>query len=227
MSDSPTPPFDSAANPYTATPPVQPSSNDVSLRPTGVTVVAVLCLLGGGMGVLSGIMQLLQPLFQGMATAFVPTGQAGDAQREWFAEIQAVNARYMIPNLSVSALALIVSCCLVVGGIALLRPTRWSSTWIRRTLLAAIAVASVQLVLFFIVQAALQPIMARQFEVMAGPNGNPLGESETMKSIQLATMAFTYAFAIFWFLVKIVAYIWGRRYLNRDHVKAYLSEASA
>jgi hypothetical protein len=179
-----------SVNPYTDRPLEPLDASTVILRPTGVTVVGVLCIVGGGMGLLSGLMQLLQPLFQGIATAFVPTGQAGDPQREWFAEIEAVNAKYMILNLSFSVVAIAVSACLVIGGISLLKPTKWSGTWIRRTLLGAIAIANVQLILFFAVQAELQPVMARQFDVMAQGNqgANPVGTSDTFKTMQTVIM---------------------------------------
>jgi len=218
-------PPEGTANPYASLPPIPGNGATAVLRPTGVSVVAVLCILFGILGVLSGLMQAGQLVFaQKFATAFVPSGEEGNAQREWFGEMQAINTKYIIPNAVSVAATTGLSICLLVGGIGLVKPTLWSRTWIRRTLLAAIIIETLRQVLYGVLQFELQPVMARQFEVMAP--GGPSGTPEMFKTLQTAMMFIGYAFAILWFLLKLAGYIWGRSYLNRDTVKGYIDQAT-
>ena len=227
MNDSTKP--HSAINPYSSRSLTAEAPSTITLRPTGVTVVAVLSILGGILGALSGLMQLVQHLAQNLATAFLPAGQAGDAQRQWFAEIQEVNSRFLIPNLAVGAMTIVLGLCLLIGGIGLLQPKSWSRTFLRKTFLAAIAFEVVRMIYYVVLQIALFPVMQRQFEAMgsdAGP-GNPLANSETFQTMQTTFMVIGFAFALLWFLIKLAAYFWGRSYLNRDHVKAYCNQSLA
>lgn len=214
-------------NPYVAAPPQPAPGIEIPLRPTGVTIVATLCILGGTLGVLSGLMQVGQQIFQDFATAFVPAGEAGDAQRKWLAEVYAVNTKYFIPNTIIAVAGTAVSVCLVVGGFGLLKPTTWSRNWLRRTLLAAIVVAVLQQIVYWLWQIDLYPIMMRQFEAM-GPQGkeDSFASSESMKQMQFMFIVLGYVVMVGWFLIKLAAYIWGRVYLSRDTVKSYCDQSS-
>ena len=153
---------------------------------------------------------------------------AGDAQREWFAELQAVNARFLIPSVAAALVAIPLGVGLVVGGIGLLQPNKkWSRIWLRRIFAVLIVFEVLRQILFVVVQVALFPVMQRQFEAMApAGGGNPAMDPEIFQSMQTVFMIVGYAFWLLWFLTKLVAYIWGRRYLNRDNVKAWCGEAT-
>ncbi len=217
---------ENTSNPFTSGSQMPREPSTITLRPTGVTVVGVLCILGGIMGALAGLVQLGQQFFQNLATSFLPAGEAGDAQREWFAEMQEVNSKFLIPNLTLGVIAIALGACLVIGGVGVLQPKKWSRTWLRRTFLAAIVFEVLRMILYAVWQFSLFPIMQRQFEVMApgAQPGNPAVNSETFQTMQLAMMLIGLVFAFLWFLTKLVAYFWGRRYLNRDPAKAYCAK---
>jgi len=103
---------DSGINPYAAQsqPPIHATA--VALRPTGVTVISVLCIVGGIMGFLAGLMQMGQQFAQSFATSFLPPGEAGDAHREWYAQMQTINDRYLIPNLGAGVAVMALGVCL-------------------------------------------------------------------------------------------------------------------
>ena len=76
-------------------------------------------------------------------------------------------------------------------------------------------------------QVAMFPVMQRQFDAMApAGGGNAPMDPEIFRSMQLVIMVLSYGFGVVWFLTKLVAYVWGRRYLNRDNVKADCGEAT-
>lgn len=202
------------------------ATENPNLRPTGVTVTAVLCITGGIFGVMSGLMQIVQQ-FVGASFAgwFATAGQAGDAQREWFAELNAVTAKYLIPNVGFAGTTGLLGVCLLIGGAALLKPTGWSRVWIRRTLLAAIVIEILYQIVFVVMQIDLFPVMQRQFDVMMQPGG--AGQQPNMdmvKTIQTIFFYLGFVFAAVWFLTKLSLYIWGRVYLNRDQAKAYCDQ---
>ena len=180
------------------------------------------------MGLLSGLMQLGQQFAQKFAASFAPPGAAGDAQREWWAELQAINDRFLIPNLSIALVAIVLGACLAIGGIGLLQPKRWSREWLRRTFLFAIVFELARQAVFVVMQVAMFPVMQRQFDAMApaGGGGNAPMDPEIFRSMQLVIMVLSYGFGVVWVLTKLIAYIWGRRYLNRDNVKAYCGETT-
>jgi hypothetical protein len=98
---------------------------------------------------------------------------------------------------------------------------------LRQTFLVAIVFEILRQILFVVMQVAMFPVMQRQFDAMvpAGGGGNPAMDPEVFQSMQIVIMVLSYGFGVLWFLTKLVAYIWGRRYLNRDIVKAYCGEA--
>jgi len=217
---------DSVVNPYAAHSQPSVQAVAVALRPTGVTVISVLCIVGGIMGFLAGLMQLGQQLVQGFVMSSLQPGKAGDAQREWYAQMQAVNDRYLIPNLGFGVAAMALGLCLLIGGAALLKPKSWARTWVRRTFLVAIIFEILRQILYVVWQVELFPVMQRQFEVMVAPNGDSTGSPAMLKTMQTAIMLLSYGFGAIWFLTKLVAYIWGRRYLNGKIAKAYCVETS-
>jgi len=170
---------------------------------------------------LAALMQMGQHFAQSFATSFLPPGEAGDAQRQWYAEIQSINDRFLIPNLGIAVATLALGLCLLIGGAALLKPKKWARTWVHRTFLAAIVFETLRQVLYVVWQIELFPVMQRQMEVMTTPNGNTMESPAIMKTMQAAMMFLMYGFGAIWFLTKLVDYIWGRRYLRGEVAKAY------
>jgi len=205
------------------------SPSGPNVRPTGITVVSVLCVIGGTFGVLSGLMQVVgQFVGTAFAGAFMPAGAAGDARRQWMDDLQAVTTKYLIPNMGLGIASFIVGICLVVGGLALLKPKPWARTWVRKVLLAAIVVEVLGMLIYIVSQIEMFPIMQKQFDVMM-PQGGGGGNNpppEMLKAFQIGAILFGYVIAVFWSLAKLGAFIWGRSYLNQQAAKTYCDVAA-
>jgi len=106
----------------------------------------------------------------------------------------------------------------------LLKPKKWARTWVRRTFLVAIVFEILRQILYVVWQVELFPMMQKQFDVMVIPNGDSIESREMLKTMQTAAMFMMYGFGAIWFLTKLVAYAWGRRYLNGAIAKAYCVE---
>lgn len=224
MSDDPeTPP---SLNPYAASPSHPGSIEEevyTDLRPTGVTVTGVLCLLGGILGVLMGIGVVIQLLIGNQfATAMTPPGASGNVQRQMMSEMQAVSDRFMVATTCSSIGVFLFGCCLLIGGVALFKKRVWVPTWLQCTFFALVVFELARQVLLVFVQLEMMPIMDRFMSQMAKTNGPP-GQQAMMGTIQKASMIIGLAFSIGWAVCKIGLLIWGYRYLGKSEVRAYFS----
>lgn len=221
MTDNPTSDFGDHS-PYAAST-VSPSGPNV--RPTGITVTSVLCIIGGTFSLLSGLMQVVaQIVGTAYAGAFIPAGVAGDAQRQWMNELQAAATKYLIPNIGLGCASCIVGIGFVVGGLALLKPTPWARTWVRNVLLAAIVIEVLGMLIYIVTQVEMFPILQRQFDVMMPQGGGGGGNAPSpviFKAIQTGAMYFGYGMTVFWSLAKLGAFVWGRSYLNQQSAITY------
>ena len=208
----------------TKTPFAQPRIEPTPQRPTGITVVSVLCIIGGIFSIMSALMQA----FGQLISAQFSGAFAGDQQQaEWWGEFEALNAKYVLPNLGFAIVVAGLGICLLVGGIALLKPQAWSRRWLRRTLLAAIVVEILHQMLYAVMQIDMYPVMQKQFETMApAGGGNQQPPPEMLQTFHTVAIVIGFVFAALWFLTKLTLFIWGRVYLNRDTAKAYCATKS-
>ena len=126
------------------------------VRPTGMTVISVLCILGGIVGVLVGIGGIAQiflaEAFANLASAGTAPGGMADAQREMQQQMQAVANQFFIPNLLALTAKITIAVFLLVGGIGLIRNKFSAVKLLRRTLLAAIGLEFIYMILQGFVQ---------------------------------------------------------------------------
>ena len=218
----------SGVNPY-ASSPMQSSALDddayTNLRPGGVTVTGVLCILGGIMGTLASLLGILQLVVGSQfANAMTPGGAAGGAQQKMMAEMQAVNDKFLIFNGIITVGALVFGCLLLIGGIAIFQKKPWVLTWLRRTFFGLAIFEVFRQILYVFVQLEMMPIMQKFFGQMG--QGAP-GQQAMMSSMQNVMMMIGLAFAIGWALVKIGLFAWGYRYLGKPHVVAYFKASDS
>ena len=204
----------------------QPLVDDVLIRPIGVTVTGVLCSLAGGLGVLMAVLIVLQLLFASQINnAFTPPGKAGQAQRQFQAELQAVTDKYMPGHLTVGVVNMGISICLLVGGIACLRSCDWAPLWLRRVFLALIVFELIRTIFYIVVQIDMAPALEQGLERMA--KADPNAPAAAMQSIQKISTIIGYVFWAVWIIGKLIVIIWGRVYMGKEHVVDYFRRANS
>ena len=211
-------------DPYAVQPPRVYATGDVSVRPTGVTVIAVVCLLAGIVGLLSGIFGLIGLFFgEYVANAFPQPAEAQKLQQQMQAEINAVTQKFFWLTLPLMLIGLLISTCLVAGGIGLLATKPWARVLLRRVLLGAIVIECIKSVTYVFTQLEMGPIMHEYMGKIAGNSGGAGGEA--MGQMMQAITYVGIGFMVIWTLAKLAMMAWGSRYLNRPATKEYFQNA--
>ncbi|WP_372722468.1 hypothetical protein [Novipirellula sp.] len=220
---------EAAGHPTEANPYVQAQlADDVAVvRPTGITVVAVVCIVAGILGGLSSLGSLANTLFaQRFASMFTPSGAAGEIQGEMQREMMAVLGRYYFVNIALSFLGIAIGAALFAGGIGLIQRKLWSRSWIRRTLLVAIFFESVRVVVYSLTQFELFPVTQEYMQKIAGQQGGGMG-GETMAWFSTIGVVISMLFIVGWFSLKLFLMIWGRRYLAKPTLDGYFGVSAS
>lgn len=216
-----------AVNPYASAEATQPHTVAADLRPTGVTVIGVMSVIGGGFAILGSAMFALQLAFGAMfAGAMTPPGKAGEVQADYMAQIQAVSDRFMIPNVAVTLTNCVIGVFLIVGAIKLLRRQPGAATFVRRVLLAVIVFELVRLIPTLMMQMQIYPLTQAFMEKTVNTQGNNGAPPMMMKSIQQISMIIGIVFMFGWLTVKLGLVIWSRVYLKRQNVIDYFAGSS-
>ena len=189
-----------------------------------ISIIAVVLGALGVLGALMGIVGLaLSSQLQG---AFAPPAPPGmpqemvDLQNQMQAEIQAIQERFWVANLTMTIIQLVVSGMLLVGGIQCLMRSAPG----RKVLLTACSVA----IVFEIVRAVVQTLMQVQTasvtqRFMQGMFGNEDAQAaELMATFGRAAIMVGVCFGLMWVLVKLVYYILAIRTLRKPEVRAQL-----
>ncbi len=200
-------------------------AHDVTgVRPIGLTVVGVLCTLDGIIGVLLGLMGVVQLFFaQHIANAFTAgSGPMMEAQQKMQQQVQTVNDAFFVPNLIGMLALLVLSVVFLVGGIGLLRDRNRARLILRKAMLFAIALEISRLVLQSIIQIKMMPIMEGYVaDLTAGANNQ--GGSAAMSQFAMIGVVVGIVMWLIWSMIKVGLLIWGRIYLNRPNVIDYMS----
>ena len=192
-------------------------------RPGGLTLVCVIAIVLGALGLLGALMGMASlAIGSAVQDAFTMRQQPGmadevvDAQIEMQESVQAVTDRYWGFHLGFSLVHLVVAGGLLAGGIVALRLSPSG----RRFLITAFVVA----ILFELSRAVFQGIV--QIDMWAGisdsmsrmaeiptKNGGPSGAflAAVMNASVLVGIGFTACFV----LAKVIFYGVGARYLSR------------
>tara|TARA_R110002049_G_scaffold2750_9_gene22377 strand:+ start:48174 stop:48818 length:645 start_codon:yes stop_codon:yes gene_type:complete len=212
-------------DPYAVQPHRAYVDGDVSVRPTGLTVIAVISLLAGIVGLLSGFFGVAG-LFLGemFANVVQPAGPGQDLQQAMQKDINAVTQKYFWVTLPLLLAGMVVSGLMATGGIGILASKCWSRVLLRRVLMVAIIVECLKAVTQFLSQLEMGPIMREHMGKIANSGNSPGGEAMG-QMIQVMTY-FGIAFMAVWTIMKIALMIWARVYLNRPATKEFFDKVA-
>ena len=219
----------------------------MNARPGWLTAVCIIALALGGLGLLGSIFGAvslfagprLQSSFQKISFG-IPNGPQGklppnfeemqELQEKLQGEILEIQRPWMTINLSLMIVNLVLSGCLLYGGIQGLQLAPSARTWLMGAFAAAILFELVRLVPTIGIQIATtevtQQYMAEVLEMSMAqqPQNMPPQQREMMKGV-VATgmrlgMVLGLMFAAVTLLVKLAFYIAGILYLRRPHIRA-------
>ncbi|MGV3483230.1 MAG: hypothetical protein ACO1RT_02295 [Planctomycetaceae bacterium] len=208
-------------HPYSAHMPPAGSLEPGQHRPSGLTATGVLCIVGGVVGILSGLLTLLNALLSDvMASAFSMPGPDQAAQQQFYDQLQAVADRYFIATLVTSSATFLIGLGLLAGGVGIFSSPPWGRILIRRVLVAAMVIEIVKAIVYSLSQFDMMPIMESHMQQMADKAGGgamPMGEMmRVMTWIGISIW-------LVWAMLKFGLYLAGRHYLKRPHVIAYFA----
>lgn len=194
------------------------------VRPGGVTLVGVLAIVLGVMGIFGGCggaaALLLNPLMQGALQPPPGAPPFQRAQAELNAEIMGVNQNHMIP-LSISLVGLtVVAIWLTVGGIQTLRMRPQGRVILLYGFLATILFEVVRSGHMLVMQLEMLPIyeefrnrIAREIS-----DRSQLAGLQTMLNLMQAAVIFGIVIGIGWVVIKVVVYGLCARYLSKPEI---------
>lgn len=206
--------------PQISSPQVSSSQRSSSLRPLGVTVMMVLCIVGGLVGLSNGCMSGFGLVFNQMASDLLG-GDPDSANGRMQAEVLRTNQQFMIPNIVLMILGLAVSGGLLAGGLGLLRIKPWALTVLRRSFIACIVYELLRSVLFTVIQVRNAPAMEQFYKDMAAESNAP-DMSEMMNVMIWVGLAIWGV----WIVTKIGLIIWGYVYAGSDTAKEYVGKSA-
>ncbi len=199
------------------------------VRPLGITVIGVLTILGGIVGLLSGLMGIAQLLLaEKLSAMFIPSGTPmADTQMQFQQEMQAVTKSFLVPNLLMMVFGMVIAGFLLVGGIGLLRNQKRAVSLLSRLFLAMIFFEVCRSVLNAIVQWQMYPVMAKYMKQMASGNGQPGASGEMIAQMAMVGAVIGLVSWLIWSVAKIGLLWWGRRYLGRPLVREYFDAVAS
>ncbi len=214
-------PFDGpvGTNPYAA---VQPQYAPSEARPSGVSAVAILMCVFGGIGMLTGLMAVVQWMFAGVFQDMMKNvgGPNAQGQAKYMDEMAEVTDGIFIPSILLTVATLILCSCMIFGGVLLLRRNIAGLEFSRKTLFWVVGLVFFNTALAVYTQVQMAPVMRRMMESNAG-NGAP-----NLGGFQFVFMIITIVIAVVWGIAKVVMCLWGASYLRRDHVIDYFNRES-
>ena len=183
-------------------------------KPTGLTVVPVLCLVLGVLGVLTGLLGMLMVFFQKEASSFQNL-QANQAPGivELQAKILEFQQTQTIPNLIFHGCNLIVGALLIIGALGVLGLQESKRGLLRNTLLCA----TIFVVLRGFYYAWVQYSSMNLISGMTLPNGSDTATFTFQTAMQVGFII-GIAFAVAWAAILVVFYLWSRSYLGKESV---------
>lgn len=193
---------------------VKPGSN--SKAPTGLMILAIVCIVFGTLGLLQATCGSVFFLFQDQFNELQAQGPDADMQKE----IAAMQAGYQIPNLILTVVNFIVAPLLIIGGIGCLRRSGNLRGLFRNALLLAAAYVFVRAAFGIFMQASLMGPM--QETVSKQMNG---AQAEAAAGMIMAIFIGSAVAGVLWALATVIFYLWGWSYLDKKHVKDYLGNA--
>jgi hypothetical protein len=220
------------ADPY-ANPQSKPGPYDMPnlppKKPGALTAVGVVGIVMGILGLGAACLVLVGlPLQAQMQGTFnpVPPPNAPPVMRlqyEMNVEMQAIQDRYMVPNMVFGGLHLLLAAGMIIGGILVLKTNPAGRTLLMYTLLAVIVFELVRAAVGLMAQLEIMPITTMYMERIMREAGGPGGNNATAQMfarIMKGATIFGMVMALMWPLAKIIIYGISARYLASDQVVA-------
>ncbi|MEM9646505.1 MAG: hypothetical protein AAF989_16050, partial [Planctomycetota bacterium] len=190
-------------NPYGSAPP--PNTYDgPPIRPLGVTIIMVVTILVGILGLGSAMFGAAGLVFgEWLANSFTPDGDEAALQMQL--ELQEVSRQFLIPNVLLLICGFVVSIGYLTGGVGLAISKAWSGKLLRNVFLASVILDFLRMGLGIVIQRQNAPIMRRMFQQQSqnGPDLSQMTDAFIWLGIGLS---------VIWLLVTAGLKLWGRFY---------------
>jgi hypothetical protein len=197
-------------------------------RPGGLTVICVLAIVIGALGLMTGCVGLFSQVFNQQMQDGLAGIQArdnkevGELQKEMNAKVVLASAKYALLNKLLAVAQLAVAGSLLAGGIMSLKLRPLGRKLLLGAFVAAIVVETAQLYPTLAVQRATAPIVAeytpKMVKAQAPQGGQQPGMNEAMSAIMSVAMIVGMVFVIGMAVVKGVFYVIGIVYLRKPSV---------
>ena len=222
MTSDPQPISPLSANPYAGESASFAVNNNVRQRPGGLTVVGVMCIVGGIVGLMGGLFGIVSLFFgAAMASAFAPTGPQQQVQQEMNSKIQEVTSALMIPNVLIILGTIGVCGCLLIGGIGVFGKRPRGRTLLLKVFLIAMILECFRIALYVFTQLEMLPIMEEYMPKMMSQAGNSGPSGPAIGTMMRVMTLIGLGLWVAWGLAKIGLYAWGRSYLKKPLVINY------
>jgi hypothetical protein len=203
------------------------------VRPTALTVICVLGIVFGVLGLLGGGIGLLSQLFSSQIQQAVTAGQTGTgpaagAQTEILARTMEISKKYNPILIPLTIAKILVEGALLIGAIMTLGFKLTGKSMLAGALIAAAILESIQFIPRTMMQrdtsAALADLMPQIMAAQQGARGMPAGFDMSAMMNGIGTV--TLVFGFFWLVAKIVLYVLGTKYLRRPDIEALFTSTS-
>jgi len=196
------------------------------VRPRALTVVCVLAIVFGALGLLAGCVGLLSQLAASAVQQALTAGQAGSGgpTTELQSAIMAITAKHSTILVPLTILKILVEAALLTGGIMALGYKSTGRSLLSKALLAALILECIQFIPTVMVQREAQAVTAELMpKIMAAQGGNAVPAGFDMSAMMRGIGAVTLAFGLVWLVAKVILYILGMRYLATPAIAALFS----
>jgi hypothetical protein len=236
MSQNPTP-FDPYLSPAVPDAPYAPMSNSPR-RPGWLTALCVVAIVIGVLGAMNGLFGIVGVLAgPSLQAAFTPKVQAGPGvaneiekiQQQFQAEMNQVQNKYFVGLLTASLLRVVVAAGLLVGGVMSLNLKPNGRTILLLACGAGILYeVGISVILQSLINMEMSASMNAFFESIVetlpkAQGGGP--PPEMFLNIMKASIVFGFAIQYVFAAIKIVFYLWGLIYLQREAIRALFDSA--
>lgn len=203
------------------------------VRPTMLTVICVLGIVFGALGLLTGGIGLLSQLFSAQIQQVVTAGQAGisgpggEAQTEIVTRTMNISRKYNPVLIPLTVVKLLVEGALLIGSIMTLGFKLSGKSMLAGALIAAAILETILFIPKAMMQRETQAAVADLLpQVMAAQGGSGMPAGFDMSSMMNGIGTVTLVFGVFWLAAKIVLYVLGTRYLRRPDIEALFTPTS-
>ena len=200
------------------------------VRPTALTVICVLGIVFGVLGLLTGGVGLLFQLFPSQIQQAVTAGQTGipgptaEVQSEIATRTTDISRKYNPVLIPLMIVKILVEGALLIGSIMALGFKLSGKSLLAGALIAAAILEIIQFIPATMMRRETQAAVADLMpQIMAGARGMPAGFDMSSMMNGLATV--TLVFGVFWLIVKIVLYVLGIKYLRRPDIEALFTSS--